>query len=111
MSQPSYTYYKDTYGGKLSQVQYLSQLNDATAHVDWLIGWKVVPLEYQSAYWNAICSCVDVFQQYGRTPMGGFSIGTFRVNDSAGKVSGKDIATDAAWEYLAPTGLLWAGVD
>lgn len=110
MAAPSYTYYSETYGGTLSQTDYYASLNDAVAHVDWLIGWKVVPAEYEDAYNRAVCSCVDIFHEYGRSAFGGFSIGSFRMGQEGGSLSGNDLATEAAWEILAPTGLLWSGI-
>lgn len=112
MDAPSYSYYQGT-GGKLSQEAFDELCPKAKAHVDWLIGWKDVPQEHEEAYLTAVCFAVDAFAEYGSSGLGdgGFSIGSFRVDGSSGFVaSGKDAATDAAWEVLAPTGLLWSGV-
>ena len=109
MSEPTYNFYKSV-GGTLDADTFNAWLPKATAHVDWLIGWKAVPAQYETAYEKAVCFALDELHEYGTTASGGFTIGSFRMSDEGGRISGKDAATDAAWEVLAPTGLLWAGV-
>ena len=105
---PSYAFYLE-HGGSLSKESYLKGVGAAVAHVDWLTGWKQVPQEHEDAYERAVCAVVDKFAEYGTDPVGGFAIGSFRMDDGS-KKTGKQLATDAAWEILAPTGLLWAGI-
>lgn len=111
MAAPSYAFYTETFMGTLSEEEFNSQLSVSVAHVDWLIGWKPVPEASETAYEMAVCACVDIFSQYGTTDLEGFQIGSFRMDKpSGGRTNAKSLATDAAYEFLAPTGLLWSGV-
>ena len=110
MAAPTYAFYTGTYGGTLAEADFNAQLQASVAHVDWLIGWKDVPAASETAYEMAVCACVDTFAQYGTGPLDGFSIGSFRMDAAPGKASAKELASDAAYEFLAPTGLLWSGV-
>lgn len=109
MNAPTYADYVAN-GGRLSELDYNLVLPKAVAHVDWLIGWKEVPAEHEDAVKRAILAVLDAFTQYGAEALGGFAIGSFRMDNSAEFNTGKEIATDAAWEFLAPTGLLFSGV-
>ena len=111
MATPTYTFYTGTYGGTLTQDEFNAEVNKAVSHVEWLIGWKDVPADAESAYQMAVCACVDVFAEYGTGLIDGFAIGSFRFDrPDDGRFTAKEIATDEATVYLAPTGLLWSGL-
>jgi len=109
VSAPSYTFYKNTYKGTVQEDEYNALSSWAAAHVDYLIGYKTVGSADETAVSMAVCACVDAFADYGTDGIGGFSIGSFSMSSSEA-ITGKQIATDACWEYLAPTGLLFGGI-
>lgn len=111
MAAPTYIFYTTVYKGSVSQEEFDAEVSKAVSHVDWLIGWKVVPEEHETSYQMAVCACVDVFAEYGTGLIDGFAIGSFRMDrPNDGKFTAKELASTAAEEFLAPTGLLWSGL-
>ena len=112
MVSVDYRFYSRVYGGGLSEAAFGSVLPDASLHVRWLVGGRAPARCERDEYKRAICAVCDVFAQYGRGQVGGFSIGDFRMSsyEGRGSVSGTDLATLSARQELAGTSLLFTGV-
>lgn len=110
MAAPDYSFYTDTYGGSASEANFNAQLPAAVAQVDWMVWPNEVWADQEEAYKKAVCACVDVYLEYGTGYVGGFTIGSFRVDSGTGKVSASDIAVDKAARYLVQAGLMWGGL-
>ena len=107
----TYQFYKDVYGGGLSESAFGLALPAATRHVRWLVG-GVEPLDDElEAYQRAVCAAVDAFAEFGEGQVGGFSLGDFKVTHYEDEgTTGEEIATQAALKELVGTSLAFSGV-
>ena len=107
----TYQFYKDVYGGGLSEAAFGLALPAATRHVRWLVG-GAEPLDDElEAYQRAVCAAVDAFAEFGEGQVGGFSLGDFKVTHYEDEgTTGEEIATDEALKELVGTSLVFCGV-
>ena len=107
----TYQFYKDIYGGGLSESAFGLALPAATRHVRWLVG-GAEPLDDElEAYQRAVCAAVDAFAEFGEGQVGGFSLGDFKVTHYEDEgTTGEEIATADALKELMGTSLAFAGV-
>lgn len=107
----TYQFYKDVYGGGLSESAFGLALPAATRHVRWLVG-SAEPLDDElEAYQRAVCAAVDAFAEFGEGQVGGFSLGDFKVTHYEDEgTTGEEIATADALKELVGTSLAFAGV-
>ena len=107
----TYQFYKDVYGGGLSESAFGFSLPAATRHVRWLVG-GAEPLDDElEAYQRAVCAAVDAFAEFGEGQVGGFSLGDFKVTHYEDEgTTGEEIATADALKELVGTSLAFAGV-
>ena len=105
----TYQFYKDVYGGGLSESAFGLALPAATRHVRWLVG-GAEPLDDElEAYQRAVCA--DAFAEFGEGQVGGFSLGDFKVTHYEDEgTTGEEIATADALKELVGTSLAFAGV-
>ena len=107
----TYEWYRDVFGGGLSEAAFGDSIGAAEAHVRWLCANRRVNAAC-SAYKRAVCAACDAFAEFGRGQIGGVAIGDFRVTRYASDegVTGEDMATEAALKELYGTGYAFAGV-
>ena len=107
----TYQFYKDVYGGGLSESAFGLALPAAMRHVRWLVG-GAEPLDDElEAYQRAVCAAVDAFAEFGEGQVGGFSLGDFKVTHYEDEgTTGEEIATADAHKELLGTSLAFAGV-
>lgn len=107
----TYQFYKDVYGGGLSEAAFGLALPAASRHVRWLVGGREPGEDELDAYRRAVCVAVDAFAEFGEGQVGGFALGDFKVThyDNRG-TTGEEQATYACEKELAGTGLLFCGV-
>lgn len=107
----TYQFYKDVYGGGLSESAFGLALPAASRHVRWLVG-GVEPSEKElEAYRRAVCAAVDAFAEFGEGQVGGFSLGDFKVTHYEDEgTTGEEIATADALKELVGTSLAFCGV-
>lgn len=110
----TYEWYRDEYGGQGSAEAFAESLPAATRHVRFLTGGATPPEENAdatAAYKRAVCAALDVLAEWGEGSVNGFQVGDFSVKtfESQGR-SGLELATCAALEELAGTGLAFGGV-
>jgi hypothetical protein len=107
----TYRFYKDVYGGGLSESAFGLALPAATRHVRWLVGGAEPDDDELVAYQRAVCAAVDAFAEFGEGQVGGFSLGDFKVTHYEDEgTTGEEIATDAAIKELVGTTLVFCGV-
>ena len=106
----TYEWYRDVFGGGLSEAAFGDCIGAAEAHVRWLCGGRGCVAA--TAYKRAVCAAVDAFAEFGRGQIGGVALGDFRVTRYASDegVTGEDMATEAALKELYGTGYAFAGV-
>ena len=75
----TYQFYKDVYGGGLSEAAFGLALPAASRHVRWLVGGAEPSEDELEAYRRAVCAAADAFAEFGEGQVGGFSLGDFKV--------------------------------
>lgn len=106
-----HSFYKDVYGGTLSEAAFYDFLPKATRHVNWLLGYERPSGACEiMRYRRAVCASVEAFSDYGDGAIG-FTLGNFKtaVRDGV-SFSAEDKATDAALKELGGTGMAFCGV-
>jgi histone H3/H4 len=102
VDEPTFVYYQDTWGGKLSEAVFADLKKKAAAKVDRAIWPNQVSDATMDAYRRAVCAVVDLLHD------------PEVVRESAGKttVEYADVQTvdKTIREYLTGTGLLYAGL-
>ena len=107
----TYQFYKDVYGGGLSESAFGLALPTASRHVRWLVGGVEPSNDELEAYKRAMCAAVDAFAEFGEGQVGGFSLGDFKVTHYEDEgTTGEEIATADALKELVGTSLAFAGV-
>ncbi|MCH4053304.1 MAG: hypothetical protein LKH08_07120 [Atopobiaceae bacterium] len=107
----TYQFYKDVYGGGLSEAAFGLALPAAMRHVRWLVGGAEPSDDELEAYQRSVCAAVDAFAEFGEGQVGGFSIGDFKVTHYEDEgTTGEEIATADALKELVGTSLAFAGV-
>lgn len=112
MTTPAtYQFYKDVYGGGLSEAAFGLALPAAMRHVRWLVGGVEPSEEELQAYQRAVCAAVDSFAEFGEGQVGGFALGDFKVTHYEDEgTTGEEIATQEALKELVGTSLAFSGV-
>ena len=107
----TYPFYKDVYGGGLSESAFGLALPAATRHVRWLVGGAEPGDDELEAYQRAVCAAVDAFAEFGEGQVGGFSLGDFKVTHYEDEgTTGEEIATQEALKELMGASLAFSGV-
>lgn len=106
--KPTYSFYVSDFNGQLDEADFTAQLTPAFIEVQDMITWKEVPSQCVEAFNMAVCAVIDVYAYNGLGVAGGFSVGSFSMSTPIHDV--KKFAREQARKYLAPTGLLYAGV-
>ena len=107
----TYQFYKDVYGGGLSESAFGLALPAAARHVRWLVGGTEPSDGELEAYRRAVCAAVDAFAEFGEGQVGGFSLGDFKVTHYEDEgTTGEEIATADALKELVGTSLAFSGV-
>ena len=107
----TYQFYKDVYGGGLSEAAFGFALPAALRHVRWLVGAKEPSDSELVAYQRAVCASVDAFAEFGEGQVGGFALGDFKVTHYEDEgTTGEEIATADALKGLVGTSLAFCGV-
>lgn len=107
----TYQFYKDVYGGGLSESAFGLALPAALRHVRWLIGGVEPGDDELESYQRAVCAAVDAFAEFGEGQVGGFSLGDFKVTHYEDEgTTGEEIATQEALKELMGTSLAFSGV-
>lgn len=95
-------WYRDSYGGSLSEAAFGEPLPLADAHVRWLCAVKGAKTT-RNVFKRAVCAAVDALAEYGAGEVGGYTIGEFSVkNHASQQTTGKKLATAAALRGLGP---------
>ena len=106
----TYAWYRDSYGGGLSEAAFGESLPIADAHVRWLCAVKGASTTC-NVFKRAVCAACDAFAEYGAGEVGGYSIGQFSVRNYENKgTTGEEIATQAALRELGLSGMAFTGV-
>ncbi len=107
----TYQFYKDVYGGGLSESAFGLALPAASRHVRWLVGGAAPSDDELESYQRAVCAAVDAFAEFGEGQVGGFSLGDFKVTRYEDEgTTGEEIATANALKELVGTSLAFYGV-
>ena len=107
----TYRFYKDVYGGGLSESAFGLALPVAARHVRWLVGGAEPCEDELESYQRALCAAVDAFAEFGEGQVGGFALGDFKVTHYEDEgTTGEEIATADALKELAGTSLVFCGV-
>lgn len=96
----TYQFYKDVYGGGLSEAAFGLALPAASRHVRWLVGGREPGEDELDAYRRAVCAAVDAFAESGEKV-------THYEDDGT---TGEEIATANALKELVGTLLAFCGV-
>ena len=104
----TYQFYKDVYGGGLSESAFGLALPAAMRHVRWLVGGVEPGDDEIESYQQAVCAAADAFAEFGEGQVGGFSLGDFKVTHY--EDAGEEIATADALKELVGTSLAFSGV-
>ena len=95
-------------GGIAPEEAFDGLIGRATACVDYIIGPNEVTDE--DVYRRAVFAALGAYAE-GNATGAGFTLGSFRMEGTAGGRSGADAdARRAAYEVLATTGMAWAGL-
>ena len=106
----TYAYYKDTFGGGLTEAAFGDSLPMAEAHVKWLCAVNGA-CATSTAYKRAVCAATEAFAEFGMGEVGGYSIGQFSVKNFENKgTTGEELATQAALRELGLSGMAFTGV-
>ena len=107
----TYQFYKDVYGGGLSESAFGLALPAAFRHVRWLVGGAEPDDGELEAYQRAVCAAVDAFAEFGEGQVGGFALGDFKVTHYEDEgTTGEEIATANALKEFVGTSLAFCGV-
>ena len=107
----TYQFYKDVYGGGLSEAAFGLALPAASRHVRWLVSGAEPSEDELERYQRAVCAAVDAFAEFGEGQVGGFSLGDFKVTHYEDEgTTGEEIATADALKELVGTSLAFSGV-
>ena len=110
MAAVTYAYYKQAYGGGLSESAFGDYVALAEAHVKWLCANQCY-CATSNAFKRAVCAALDAFAEYGAGEVGGFQIGEFSVKNYASQqTTGEELATAAALRELGLSGMAFSGV-
>lgn len=106
-----FSFYRDVYGGSLSDAAFLDVLPKAHKHVCWLIGYTYPSGACEiKQFKRAVCAAVDVFADFGDGAIG-FTLGSFKTAVREGVAfSAESKATEAALKELGMSGLTFCGV-
>lgn len=112
MQEPDFTYYAGEFGGALGEAEARPHLRQARLRVEYLAGMDLadVPEEHEQAVAEAICLAADAYAENGYAPSAGFSIGSFRSEETAEGADGRAIADGLIRMRLSRTGLLYRGL-
>ena len=106
----TYAWYRDSYGGGLSEAAFGESLPIADAHVRWLCAVKGASTTC-NVFKRAVCAACEAFAEYGAGEVGGYSIGQFSVRNYENKgTTGEELATQAALRELGLSGMAFTGV-
>ena len=106
----TYQFYKDVYGGGLSEAAFGLALSAATRHVRWLVGGVEPGEDELDNYQRAVCAAADAFAEFGEGQVGGFSLGDFKVTHYEDEgTTGEEIATADALKELVGTSRVFCG--
>lgn len=110
---PSFSSYRDAYGGTLTAEAYAEALPAAVRCVRELTGGVgpagLAPGDAE-AWGRACCAAADAFAEFGEGRVGGYSIGDFKVTNYMERgTTGLEVARAAALAELAGTGLAFTG--
>ncbi|WP_261429089.1 hypothetical protein [Xiamenia xianingshaonis] len=106
----TYGFYRDSFGGSLSEAAFGESLPLAEAHVRWLCALRGAD-DACEAFRRAVCAAADAFAEYGAGEVGGFQIGEFSVKNYASQqTTGEELATEAALRELGLSGMAFTGV-
>lgn len=109
-STVTYAWYRDSYGGGLSEAAFGESLPIADAHVRWLCAVKGASTTC-NVFKRAVCAACEAFAEYGAGEVGGYSIGKFSVRNYENKgTTGEELATQAALRELGLSGMAFTGV-
>ncbi len=109
-STVTYGFYRDSFGGSLSEAAFGESLPLAEAHVRWLCAVKGADAESEP-FMRAVCAAADAFAEYGAGEVGGYAIGEFSVKNYASQqTTGEELATAAALRELGISGMAFTGV-
>ena len=107
----TYQFYKDVYGGGLSEAAFGLALPAASRHVRWLVSGAEPSEDELESYQRAVCAAVDAFAEFGEGQVGGFSLGDFKVTHYEDEgTTGEEIATADALKELVGTSPAFSGV-
>lgn len=107
----TYQWYRDEYGGGLSESAFGLALPAALQHVRWLCDGREPCDDEVVAYRRAVCAACDAFAEFGEGQVGGFSLGDFKVTHYEDEgTTGEEIATGVALKELVRTSLVFCGV-
>lgn len=107
----TYQFYKDVYGGGISEAAFGLALPAASRHARWLVGAREPSEDELEAYQRAVCAAVDAFAEFGEGQVGGFALGDFKVTHYEDEgTTGEEIATANALKELVGTSLAFCGV-
>ncbi len=106
----TYEFYRDSFGGSLSEAAFGESLPVVEAHVRWLCALKGADGACE-AFKRAVCAAADAFAEYGAGEVGGYAIGEFSVKNYASQqTTGEELATAAALRELGMCGMAFSGV-
>ena len=98
------------YGFELDEGEFSSNLAEAQAVVDWIVGINEVDDANVDAYKRAVCAAVVKVAACGLDPSPNFSLGSFSIGSTEGETDGRAKAQAAALPYLIPAGLAYMGL-
>lgn len=103
---PAYSFYTDTYHGRMSEEDFLASLSDATAEVDWAL-YQGADLEpYADSVRLAICAVADLIGD-GEKRMTSYSASEVSQTFATGAEAGFALTSTAAIKrYLGRSGVL-----
>ena len=108
MARPEVTYQKCVEAGlTMGEAMYRENAAAAVAQVDYLVGANEVTDE--AKYLEAVVAAMRAYAGSAATGAG-FSIGSFSMGADPGGRTAQRAARDAAYEVLATTGMVYAGL-
>lgn len=117
-------YYTDEYAGIEINADKLNNfIKRAERDIDRLARFRIVEFDSmpewkQKAIKNAVCAQVEFIAENGETASsisssgGSFSIGSYSESSgNSNEIAKTQLYADSVYDYLFPTGLMYAGVD
>lgn len=101
-----YTYYQETFGGELTEIEFLRSLPKAQAYLRGATRGRVLPEDTNVCF--CICELCDIFSKEGEAAVVSESCDGFSV--SYDREAQKHPAWETVKAYLAPEGFLYGGV-